>query len=315
MLGIAFSADGIRVVAASNDALRSFVCEWPIGAGEPSVRELDDQLTAVAFGAHGEMLSARAGDHALVLKRGPEAADQILLPPHPSWVGALGLASDAHAAFWGDENGGVGIWRFGDVRGVRMLQRRGGRVDAIAVSADGRRLASAGHDGTVHVWDVEGSLVRTIRIGTDAVLALALSADGTRALTGGWEGRVGLWDVDAGDRILDLGSHDSRVSSVALSSDGRLALSGGFDATARLWRIRDGAELATLRGHRDAVVSVSISPDSALGATADADGIVKVWNLATASEIGCNEREGSMGAGGRSPFADIGRNTSVSERE
>src|SRR5262245_2808108 len=68
---------------------------------------------------------------------------------------------------------------------MRILEGHTSDVMALAFAPDGRRLASAGWDGTVRVWDpFSGQVQRCIRTPNDHVLAVAYSPDGQRLAVG-----------------------------------------------------------------------------------------------------------------------------------
>jgi WD40 repeat protein len=71
-------------------------------------------------------------------------------------------------------------------------------VHAIALSPDGRTLASGGADGSVILWDLETSqqLGDPIVAHPGGVLSLAFSLDGRALVSGGNDGDVVVWDVD-----------------------------------------------------------------------------------------------------------------------
>jgi WD40 repeat protein/energy-coupling factor transporter ATP-binding protein EcfA2 len=149
------------------------------------------------------------------------------------------------------------------------------------------RLVTAGHDGTVRLWDLAAKPPAELVVagGLGPIASLALSPDGRTAATAGFDRSVRLWDLQSRTELAVLKGHTDVVYSVAFSPDGRLLASGSYDHTARLWDVAGRQPLATLTGHALNVKPVAFSPDGRLLATGSDDRTVRLWDVATRAEV------------------------------
>jgi WD40 repeat protein/serine/threonine protein kinase len=165
---------------------------------------------------------------------------------------------------------------------LRELRGHTGGVQAVAVSRDGQRLASASLDKTVRVWDAQtGRQVQVLAGHTSAVHSVAFSPDGKRLASASLDRTVRLWDAETGrpDRVLK--GHTSGVRSVAFSPDGRQLASASNDKTVRIWDTQTGRPVRVLKGHTNWVGSVAFSPDGQRLATGSYDTRARVWDVST----------------------------------
>jgi WD40 repeat protein/tetratricopeptide (TPR) repeat protein len=170
------------------------------------------------------------------------------------------------------------------VQGLRIKRRlvHRGKVRALAVSPDARRLATTSEDGTVGIWDmVTGQRLLTLT-GQQLTFAIAYSRDGTQLATACTDGTARIWQVATGEQTRQL-EHRGRVFGVDFSADGRLVTACG-DGMARIWNPGSGEQLLAV-DYGSVVYDVAFSPDGRLLAAAGEKRVAKVWDAASGERV------------------------------
>ena len=129
-----------------------------------------------------------------------------------------------------------------------------GPVQVLAISPDGKWVASGSSDSTIILWNVDNGTIaqQWVAHGYREIKALAFSPDSQHIVSGGWKSsEATIWDVSQEPRKIaalgedapqaaDMLQTDSLagISQCAWSPDGRTIATGSYDGNVRLWAAR-----------------------------------------------------------------------------
>jgi serine/threonine protein kinase len=215
---------------------------------------------------------------------GPPATQSVSLSPVKDVLAVAG--NDGAIRMWD-------LYSRAKVSTLRtVLHERTGHdalAHCIAFSPDGKLLASAHVDASVHLWDVERAQELPVKLRHDAVVgALAFSPDGSTLASGSTDSSLRLWDVgaaNAGEARRELHRQPASVTALAYAGGGDWLVTGHSNKVLRLLDARTARLLASMRGPEAPVSLVLPSPDGQHIAVVSQDRLIRIFDLVSRAQV------------------------------
>ncbi|MBI2927584.1 MAG: protein kinase [Verrucomicrobia bacterium] len=195
-----------------------------------------------------------------------------------------------------ETRGEIKMW---DVPGLKerasFLANTNG-VASLAISPDGKLLATGGEDHVVKLWDFSTQKLRAeFKEHDGMVVSLVFSPDGRLLASGGPDNRLILWDVLKRKKLRELETMAGGIDSLVFSPDGKTLAASYQSATVKLWNVATFKEVVTLTGYDGFVNQLAFSPDGKMLASRS-EGKLRLW---PAARFLLNEKPVEAGSGAR----------------
>ena len=237
-------------------------------------------------------------------------AKQLTIPDATSGYGnCMTYSADGTMLLCGEVTGHITLWRLQDGQVLHRHKLHEGGVNAVAISPDGKTMATGGEDGIVHVLQVaQPNKVDRLSPARDdgaeegrkrplpSIQSVAYTPDSSNLVVGASDATVAILGVDNLELVQRIsttaassgGGWNPSLQSVAVTPDGRKLLTAGQQTVPRektkmkygaknvplthihLWDLESGKQLKALHDDEDSGFGyAALSRDGNLLATAD----------------------------------------------
>ncbi len=194
-------------------------------------------ISAIAFFPNGSSYVTASINDELKIWETTTGKEKAKLTGHKYTVRGLAISPDGNRIYSCDEGGNVFVWN-GKGKQLQTFEIGKGQIHGIALTKDGKLLASGFGDGSV-VFSLAatGKELGRVKL-ADSVNSVSFSPDGKMLAVGTQGEELALINPATPEVIRTLKGHSRPITSVAFSADGKVLASASMDYTVRAWPMK-----------------------------------------------------------------------------
>ncbi len=196
-------------------------------------------------------------------------------------------------------NFGGRLWIWDATSGILLdntYAHRPYAVFGLEINRNGTRLATAGLDLVVFLWDTKTMEVVASYPAAKLATSLAFSPVSDALAVGYADGRIVVWPTSGenalppgqkGERapIIEMTGHEGKIEALCWSPDGTHIGSASEDTSARVWNVSTGESSIVLGGHEQPVTAIAFHPDNRRVATGSTDDTIRLWDSTSGNQL------------------------------
>ena len=289
---VAFSPLGHLLMSGGNDGKVRF---WDTRKNR-LVMEYDDHkhsIRHVAYAPNGTVWASMGREGELWIYYINGDKKQVALNGRPNFV----FTPDSRHIVCANKTGRVFLYDYQNGQYLNFQKHDDAEVHAIAVSPNGRYLASGGSDCLVRVWDLHDAKELPARtIHKTNVTSLAFSPDSKILASGDRQALIVYWDMtkpaeESMKANFSWATHE--IADMAFDPAGHVFATCGADARIKIFECDPtNRKLEDLGGgghggggHKKGINSISFSPEGKRIASASSDHTIMIWPMKLPSHV------------------------------
>ncbi len=159
-----------------------------------------------------------------------------------------------------------------------LIAAHDGEVTALALTADGAVLASAGIDRRLRIFDADsGAMLHSVFSGSAPATAVLFASDGSHLFVASCGGALQVYER-SGALVSHLDDFGEAVTALTLDADGTRLAGASISGQVRLYGLAGGAKRLELVGARRGVLALAFTAEGPWLAGGGEDGTLLLWD-------------------------------------
>jgi len=177
---------------------------------------------------------------------------------YKSDIGDIHFTPDGKG-FYARDNSGQSI-RYSDLNTAKEVITTKEKISAMELSPNGARLAGAGVNGNLFVWDIKNDYAETtIKVPNASLTSVAFAPDSKTIVVGTTSGQVFL--VENGRVSRTLSGHTASITNIRFNFKGSFMATASKDWSVRLWNFQNLRMQPIVLSDHDWVWNLAFTPD------------------------------------------------------